>query len=179
MKFICKSVHLCTAQLRSMTWAESNEQMRAGSQSLWSLYIGLNSNEQCKQLYSNLRPMWEITEGADYVGLGQALSSDGQMDAGDWLGGGRSKPQPRLPRGPPCLCRQEPRRVSRASFTKAWKLLLLSLRLSCEGKTQRQIPWLETYSKCNKIQLSLRARSKCAIFPLICIKMLCCVSPTR
>lgn len=41
--------------------------------------------------------------------------------------------QPCLPRGPPCLRRHEPSRVSNAIFTKAWKLLLLSLRLSCEG----------------------------------------------
>lgn len=46
---------------------------------------------------------------------------------------GRGGSQPCLPRGPPCLRRQEPSSVSRAIFTKAWKLLLLSLRLSCEG----------------------------------------------
>lgn len=45
--------------------------------------------------------------------------------------------QPCLPRGPPCLRRHEPSRVSNAIFTNAWKLLLLSLRLSCEG-TQTQ-----------------------------------------
>lgn len=50
--------------------------------------------------------------------------------------------QPCLPRGPPCLRRQEPSSVSRAIFTKAWKLLLLSLRLSCEGdETDRYLHW--------------------------------------
>lgn len=52
--------------------------------------------------------------------------------------------QPCLPRGPPCLRRQDPSSVSRAIFTKAWKLLLLSLRLSCEETKHRQIPSLET-----------------------------------
>ncbi len=47
------------------------------------------ANHQC---YSNVRPVWGGTEGTDYRGVGQALSSDGQMDAGDWLGGGKSKP---------------------------------------------------------------------------------------
>lgn len=52
--------------------------------------------------------------------------------------------QPCLPRGPPCLRRQDPSSVSKAIFTNAWKLLLLSLRLSCEGMKHRQIPSLET-----------------------------------
>lgn len=151
--------HLCTAQLRTMTRAESNVS-RWGRGHRVSEIVGYWPDFQWanQQRYSDLRPVWEGTEGTDDGGLGQALSSDSQMDAVDWLGGGRSKPQPCLPRGPSCLRRQEPRRVSRASFTKAWKLLLLSLRLSCEGKTQWQIAWLETYSKCNKTQLSLRAR---------------------
>lgn len=51
--------------------------------------------------------------------------------------------QPCLPREPPCLRRQDPSSVSKAIFTKAWKLLLLSLRLSCEGMKHRQIPSLE------------------------------------
>lgn len=59
-----------------------------------------------------------------------------QAEEGSAGGGGGS--QPCLPRGPPCLRRHEPSRVSNAIFTKAWKLLLLSLRLSCEG-TQTQI----------------------------------------
>lgn len=151
------------------------EQMRAGSQSLWNRGILADFQWANQQRYSDLRPMWEGTEGTD----DWALSSDSQMDAVDWLGDGRSKPQPCLPRGPSCLRRQEPRRVSRASFTKAWKLLLLSLRLSCEGKTQWQIAWLETYSKCNKTQLSLRAREKCAVFSCICVKMFYSVSRTH
>lgn len=52
--------------------------------------------------------------------------------------------QPCLPRGPPCLRRQDPSSVSKAIFTNAWKLLLLSLRLSCEGMKHRQIPSLGT-----------------------------------
>lgn len=52
--------------------------------------------------------------------------------------------QPCLPRGPPCLRRQDPSSVSKAIFTNAWKLLLLSLRLSCEGIKHRQIPSLGT-----------------------------------
>lgn len=54
--------------------------------------------------------------------------------------------QPCLPRGPPCLRRQDPSSVSKAIFTNAWKLLLLSLRLSCEGTEHRQIPSLGTHS---------------------------------
>jgi len=46
----------------------------------------------------------------------------------------------------------------RAGSQSLWKSLLLFLWLSCDGKTQRQNHWLETYSKCNKIPLSLRAR---------------------
>lgn len=52
--------------------------------------------------------------------------------------------QPRLPWGSPCLRRQDPSSVSKAIFTNAWKLLLLSLRLSCEGTKRRQIPSLGT-----------------------------------
>lgn len=143
-------------------WSQINRWGRA-TDSLESLYWPNFqwANHQC---YSNVRPMWGGTEGTDYGGLGQALSSDGQMAAGDWLGGGRSKPQPGRPWGPPCLRRQEPRRVSRASFTKAWKLLLLSLRLSCGGKTKRQILWLET----NPL---VPESKKCAIFFIICIKI--------
>lgn len=63
------------------------------------------------------------------IGPGRRAGGGGER------GGGPS--QPCLPRGPPCLRRHEPSRVSNAIFTKAWKLLLLSLRLSCEG-TQTQ-----------------------------------------
>lgn len=58
--------------------------------------------------------------------------------------GEEKRPQPCLPRGPPCLRRQDPSSVSKAIFTNAWKLLLLSLRLSCEGMKHRQIPSLGT-----------------------------------
>lgn len=60
------------------------------------------------------------------------------------LRGKVSGSQPCFPRGPPCLRRQDPSSVSKAIFTNAWKLLLLSLRLSCEGMKHRQIPSLET-----------------------------------
>lgn len=61
-----------------------------------------------------------------------------------WRGGKGRCAQPCLPRGPPCLRRQDPSSVSKAIFTNAWKLLLLSLRLSCEGIKHRQIPSLGT-----------------------------------
>lgn len=64
--------------------------------------------------------------------------------SGGKCGGERKCTQPCLPRGPPCLRRQDPSSVSKAIFTNAWKLLLLSLRLSCEGMKHRQIPSLGT-----------------------------------
>lgn len=84
--------HLCTAQLRTMTRAESNVS-RWGRGHRVSGIVGYWPDFQWadQQRYLDLRPVWEGTEGTDAGGLSQALSSDSQMDAVDWLSGGRSK----------------------------------------------------------------------------------------
>ncbi|MEQ2302097.1 hypothetical protein AMECASPLE_002993 [Ameca splendens] len=74
-------------------------------------------------------------------------------------GGKGRDAQPCLPWGPPCLRRQDPSSVSKAIFTNAWKLLLLSLRLSCEGIKQRQIPSLGTQQSGQGVT-KLRHRSR-------------------
>lgn len=86
-----------------------------------------------------------------------SVQSEGSERGGRGGGGGRGS-QPCLPLGPPCLRRQEPSSVSRAIFTKAWKLLLLSLRLSCEGGWNRQIPSLETQQNHRKRPVHTRTK---------------------
>ena len=82
-------------------------------------------------------PLWEVSRCCIGTGCNHGLVC-GLGGGGEWCA------QPCLPRGPPCLRRQDPSSVSKAIFTNAWKLLLLSLRLSCEGMKHRQIPSLGT-----------------------------------